>query len=926
MIEFGVLGPLSIRRDGSPVVVGTRSLGRLLAVLVCRANRAVTVAELADAIWDGDPSANPRKAIHVYVHRLRLLLGDGDLVIGDQGYYSLAVGAHQVDALRFASLVARGRAAHARQDLDAARSLFRQALGLWRGRPYDSVAYGTLIADEVRRLDEQHLLVQEALFAVELDLGNDAEMVGELARLAAANPYHERLSAMLMRALHRAGRRSEALEVFRSTRAVLVDELGVEPGEDLQKVHQAILRGEMSAPRPAAGDVESTPNPVPRQLPGGVVGFSGRNQQMKALDQLLPDSSQPDGLRISVIAGTAGVGKTTLAVHWGHQVADQFPDGQLYVDLRGFDPSRSPMDPAEAVRGFLAAFEYPPQRIPVEVAAQAGLYRSLLADKRVLVVLDNARDGDQVRPLLPGSPGCLVLVTSRERMPGVVAATGAYPLMLDVLPENEAQALLARRLGPDRLAAEPDAADEIIQRCARLPLALAIAASHAASYADLSLSGLADQLRTASGLDAFDAGDAATDARAVFSWSYEALSPEAARLFRLLGVHPGPDLSMPAAASLAGVEPQRAQAMLAELTRAHLVNERVPGRYSCHDLLRSYAGELAHRHDTETARRTALHQLLEHYMHSARAAVLCLDPNRDPMPETPVQPEVTPETFDDVPQAMGWFTATHAALLAAIEHAAGNGFDAHAHRLAWTLVPFLDRRGHWHDWLDVQRIAVDATARMGDRSEQARAHRGLASAYKQLGLYDEANVHFGYALDLYREHGDQLGEALTHNSLSLVLERQDRLREAIDHNKLALDLFRAVGDRSGQGRCLHSIGWYHARLGEHEIALTHCQQALPLLAEVGDRAEPYTWGALGYLHHQLGDYDSAIAHHRQALTRFQEQGYRYPEAQALDYLGDTYLAANDLDAARTVWRQALSILGELRHPDADKVRAKLHDL
>jgi tetratricopeptide (TPR) repeat protein len=409
------------------------------------------------------------------------------------------------------------------------------------------------------------------------------------------------------------------------------------------------------------------------------------------------------------------------------------------------------------------------------------------------------------------------------------------------------------------------------------------------------------------------------------SWSYRALSSDAARLFRLLGLHAGPDISMSAVASLAGVPPRRARAVLAELTRAHLVNEHVPGRYRCHDLLRSYASELVHIHDSESTRRAATHRVLDHYVHSARAAVLRLDTNRDALPAIPAQPEVTAETFTDLQHAMDWFTGTHATLMAAIQQAANNGFEAHAHRLAWTFMPFLDRRGHWHDLLDVQRTALEATRRMGgDRSEQARAHRALASAYKQLKHLDDATVHYEQALDLYREVGDRQGEAHTHNSLSLVLERQGRHREAIDQNVCALDLFRAVGDRVGEGRCLHSIGWYHAQLGDYKRALTYCQEALPVLQEVGDRAEPYAWGALGYIYHQLGDHHRAIAYHRRALKLFQSLGDRYAEAVALDHLGDSHHAADDLESARTVWRLALTILEELGHSDAEKIRIKLH--
>lgn len=590
MIEFGVLGPLCVLRDGSQVAVGVRSTGRLLAALLCRANRAVTVAELAEAVWDGDQPADPRRALHVNVHRLRMRLGDDRLIASDHGGYVLEVGAGQVDALRFADLVAQGRAARLRRNGEAARDRFRQALELWRGRAYGTVAHGTVILGEARRLDEQYLLVQEERFEVECEVGVDAGSVGELVELVAANPFRERLSALLMRALHQSGRRAEALEVFRRTRAVLVHELGVEPGGDLQHAHRLVLRDGAGGPR---GTVAVTAHrPVPRQLPGGVAGFAGRDHQVRALDRLLPERSESCGPTIAVLTGAAGVGKSTLAVQWGQQVADRFPDGQLHVDLMGFGPDARPLDPAAVVRGFLPALDGT-STVPADPTAQLGLYRSLLARRRILIVLDNARDGEQVRPLLPGAPGCLVLVTSRDPLLGLVAATGAHPLTLEVLPVAEARALLAHRVGPERVAAEPDAVEEIMRWSGRLPLALAVAAGHLTTHPERSLGSVADRLRADGGLDALGTGDATTNLRDVFSWSYRALGSDAALLFRVLGLHAGPDISTAAAAALAGVAPGRARAALAELVRVHLVEERFADRYGCHVLLRSYARELA---------------------------------------------------------------------------------------------------------------------------------------------------------------------------------------------------------------------------------------------------------------------------------------------------------------------------------------------
>src|SRR5262249_40894759 len=457
---------------------------------------------------------------------------------------------------------------------------------------------------------------------------------------------------------------------------------------------------------------------VPRQLPKAPVAFTGRVRELDRLNEALTavlDPAEPADERvgvvvISAIAGTAGVGKTALAVHWAHQVADRFPDGQLYVNLRGFDQVGAVMGYAEAGRGFRDALGVPVAGIPVGVDAQAALYRSVLAGRRMLVVLDNARDPGQVRPLLPAAPGCLVLVTSRNQLCGLVAADGARLLTLDLLTRAEARTLLARRLGPDRTAAEPDAVEEIITRCARLPLALAVVAARAATHPRFPLHALTADLRGVHDrLDALDGGDLATDVRAVFSWSYQALGGGAARLFRLLGLHPGPDISTPApvtpppaAASLAARPAPGARALLAELARANLVVEHAPGRHTSHDLLRVYASQLAQTIDSDGERRAATGRMLDHYLHTAYAADRMLYPARDPIMLAPLRPGVTPEQPADHQQALAWFTAEHPALLAAVEYAGATGWDTHTWQLAWTLWTFLHWQGHWHDQVPVQ--------------------------------------------------------------------------------------------------------------------------------------------------------------------------------------------------------------------------------
>jgi tetratricopeptide (TPR) repeat protein len=668
---------------------------------------------------------------------------------------------------------------------------------------------------------------------------------------------------------------------------------------------------------------------TPQQLPAAPRHFAGRTTELHTLTGLLDEATEAGGtVVISAIDGTAGIGKTALAVCWAHQIADRFLDGQLYVNLRGFDPTGTPMTPAEAVRGFLDAFAVPVDRIPVGLDAQAALYRSLLADRRMLVVLDNARDADQVRPLLPGTATALVLVTSRNQLTSLVAAEGAHPLTLDLLTADEARELLARRLGAARVAAEPGSVDEIIALCARLPLALVIVAARAAAHPTFPLATLAAELHDAGArLDALDAGDPTTNVRAVFSWSYRALTSDAARLFRLLGLHPGPDIAAPAAASLATVAVTAVRPLLAELTRASLLVEHVPGRYTFHDLLRAYATDLSYTADTDELRRAATHRILDHYLHTAYAADRLLYPARNPFPVAPPQLGVTPEHLADHQQALAWFTAEHGALLAAVDHATATGFDNHMWQLAWTLSDFLERRGHWHECAAIQRAAVAAAGRLADAAIQARAHRLLAHAYTQLGRIEDADAQLERALDLCGQAGDRVGQAHTHLKLTLLWGRRGRHAEALDHARQALDLYRAAGHRVGQANALNGIGWHHALLGDHQQALTSCEQALALFQELGDSCgQAETWDSLGYAHHHLGQHPQAISCYQHSLDLFRDLGDRYYEATILTHLGDTRHTAGNHEAARDTWQQALTILDQLDHPDADQVRTKLRDL
>jgi tetratricopeptide (TPR) repeat protein len=656
---------------------------------------------------------------------------------------------------------------------------------------------------------------------------------------------------------------------------------------------------------------------VPAQLPPAVAGFVGRSRYLEELAV----ADQP----IVVITGTAGVGKTTLAVYWGHQVAGQFPDGQLYLNLRGFDPAGPVMSAAEAIRTLLNAFDLPPWRIPRDFDAQVALYRSLLAGKRIFVLLDNAHDSGQVRPLLPGTPGCLAVVTSRDQLASLVASHGARPVTLDLLSTEDSRDLLAGRVGAARVAAEPAAVAAIVTGCSRLPLALAVVSARAALSPHHPLGTLAEELRDAHlRLDALDAGDPATDVRAVFSWSYRQLTEPAARMFRLIGLHPGPDISLAAAGSLAGIPPDQTRAALTDLTRAHLIQEHVPGRYTFHDLLRAQAADLARACDTENDRRRALRRMLDHYLYSAHSATRLLSLRTDRITLTRPDPGVTPERFTDSGKSLSWFAAENPVLLAAIGEAVADGFDTHAWQLAVVIRMPLNRQGHSDDCAGVLSTALSVTHRLGDARAESAVRAGLGITCTRLGRYGQARDEFLRALELCRIAGDELGAGEIHDSLTALCHFQNLPAEALVHAQQALALYRAGGDPIRMADAQNAVGWCHAQLGDYGQALAECRQAFALAREHGDRfGQAYTWDSLGYVHRHLGNHGEAIACYHDSLALLREFGDRYSQATTLTDLGHAYQDGGDEAAAHDSWRQALEIFDELNHPEGDQVRLLL---
>ncbi|MGW6930954.1 BTAD domain-containing putative transcriptional regulator [Lentzea sp. NPDC054927] len=921
-MRIRLLGPIDVVVDGTPRPVRGLRRKAVLAVLALQHGHIVSVARLVDSVWSDNGRPPAQNTLQSHVSHLRQVLGSRTSIVARPPGYLLDVGSGDTDVEEAERLIRQGMRS---DDSAVAAGQLRGALELWRGSALEDVAGLAWLEGQAERLSQLRAQAVRALLEVRLDLGEHAALVRDLELLAVEHPLDEQIHGQLMLALYRSGRQADALAVFRRLRSVLVGNLGVDPTLALRELEARMLRQDPGlCPPPAPVTVSRPPLPVPAQLPLEVRGFAGREPELACLDALLAQVNGPTAL-VAVLSGSAGVGKTALAVHWARRVAGEFPDGQLYVNLRGYDPSGLVTSSADAVRGFLEALGVPPQRMPVGADAQAAQFRSLLAERRMLIVLDNARDAGQIRPLLPGAPGCLVVVTSRDELAGLVGIEGAHPITLGLLTNDESRQLLAFRLGGDRIAAEPRAADEISARCARLPLALVVVAARAATHPLFSLRALAEELGDSrERLDALAGGDLVADVRAVFSWSYRTLTPEAARMFRLLGLHRGPDVSAAAAAGLAGLAVREARHLLRELARAHLLVEHLPDRYAFHDLLRAYAAELAEQTDSTEQRDAAIRRVLDHYLHTAYRAAVVLNPHRDPIELPAPDHAATPEAFTDHHVAIEWFSTEHAVLIAALRQALRHGLDHHAWALAWSMHTYFNRRGRWHDWAVVWQTGVDAATRLADPLARAHAHRGLSWAYDKLSRHEHARAQLLHALELWAEAGDPVGQADVHLDLGRGLAIEGRFAEAMHHARHALDLYKEADHPDGLALALNNMGMASVELGDYERGIECCRESLALHQEAGNLdGEAGAWDSLGYAYHHLGDHAAAIDGYQHALDLYRDLGDRFEVAATLANLGDSRHSAGDQAGAREAWREALSILDDLDHPDADGLRAKL---
>ncbi|MFG2036577.1 BTAD domain-containing putative transcriptional regulator [Dactylosporangium sp. NPDC048998] len=937
--HFRLLGPPEVWADDQLVDIGAPKRRAVLAALLFDVGTALTTETLIDRVWDQQPPGKARDVLYAHLSRIRYILaaladatGDPMALERRSGGYLVRLDPDLIDLHRFRSLVEQARRPE-RTDVDRATTL-QQALALWRGDPLAGLP-GEWMARKREGLRRQRIDVLLAWARMELVLGRQESVIEALYPLVAEHPTVESLSALLMRALHVAGRGADALNCYATIQRHLAVELGVDPGPELRALHHAILRGEPAGGQDTddADQLEAVTPPageVPAQLPPDVRGFAGREEQLAGLDRLRSATQDRPATcpTIAVVTGMPGVGKTTLVLHWAHRVSTAFPDGQLYLNLRGFGPGDTAVSTAQGLRGFLEALHVPAHRIPVSLEAQTGMYRSLLAGRRMLIILDNARDVDQVRPLLPGSMQCMVVVTSRDGMAGLVATEGAHPMRLDPMSAEEGRQLLVERLGSYRVDVDAAAVEEIVHDCARLPLALGVVAARAATHPAFPLAVLAKELREArGGLDGFEAGDANADVRSIFSWSYRVLSTGAASMFRLLALHPGPDIGTLAAASLAGVPVRRARAMLAELTRAHLLIEHTPGRFTCHDLLRAYAVELVRTEEPDTERRAATHRLLDHYLHTAHAGALLLHSVRDAIELSAPEAGVSPEPISDHDRALAWFTDEYGPLMAAIQLALHDDFHLHAWKLPWSMHTFLDYRGHWEDQVTVHTAAVAGAGRLADLPAQAYALLNLGAAHGRLGQYEEAHQQFERSLELYQKLGRHSNQARTHLNLGRLSGLQNCFADAVEHARRAQALYSADGNRAGLAVATNSLGWFYIQLGDYARAVQVCTEALALHEEVNDRnGLAATWDSLGVANDKLNDHARATTCYRNALKVLKELGDRYNQATVLVHLGESYRTAAVRDATAAAWHEALTILDELGHSDADGLREKLAGL
>jgi DNA-binding SARP family transcriptional activator len=965
-MEFGILGPLRVVVCDRRIGVASDKQRALLALLLLRANRTVTVDRLVDGVWPERAPATAHRLVHTYVWRLRRLFQDAgehrDRIITEPTGYRLVAEAGELDLTRFDTMLDEGHAAFAGGDPRRAADLLRAAVELWRGEPLEDVPLATGYTSELAALGERRAAAAELRMEAELALGRHAELIGELQRMQATHPLRERPAGLLMLALYRAGRQAEALEVYRRLRQRLGDELGIDPGPEIRALHESLLRGETATAPPT---VHPGPDPMDR-LPPSVSDFTGRERELKRahgiVSRFAADAEVPGRSPAIAVVGLAGVGKTAFALHLARTVARNFPDGLLFVDLQGF--SGHPVAPRAALETLLRALGMPPDEVPTDLHEQQARYRAILADRRVLVLLDDARDEAQVRPLLPPGSRCLGLVTSRQHMPGL---DSVRTVVLDVLPAEDATRFLAAIVGEERVDRDPGAG-RVVDLCGGLPLAVRIAGARLAARPNWSLAEFATRLeREQARLANLMAGDLAV--RGALELSVRTLRPPVGLALRRLGLLGGPQIGVEAVACLADLPTGTAAAVVEELADASLLQSTARiDRYRLHDLVRLFAADLARTDDPPDERAAALRRLLSWYLHTVYGVDELLTPHRvrpavdwcEPAPA----PAPPPATFPTVTDALDWCEAERPALVAAVRAASAYGLHQHGWQLAALLWGFFNQRRHWTDWLATHEVALASARELGDLQAQAQIHNNLGNVYHDLHRLDEASHHLEQALATRREMGDRAGEASSLNNLGGVYRLMGRHDEAIACLERSLAIRRALGNRAAEGNTLINLGDVYHTAGRYTDSVACLEQALGIQRELGSRhgeagalvnlADTLIdlgryddagaglsradalfeelgnrYGQAFVRHHRgrvqlaLGRYEDALEHLHEALAARTAMGDRSGCADTLVRIGETHLAAGRTDEARAAWRRAAEGYRQMNSPELPGLTARL---
>jgi DNA-binding SARP family transcriptional activator len=936
-VRFRILGPLEVWTGQDWGGIGAPKWRALLAALLLNRGQAVSTDRLIVELWGDDPPERAANLVSVYVLRLRRVLGDpeGRVLTTRAPGYQLLLDPGDLDAERFETLAGQGRKALGEGDPRRAAEALAEALGLWRGRALADVPPSPLVAAEADRLEESRLAALELRIDADMGCGLHAQLVPELRRLLSDQPLREGLWALLVRALDAAGRHAEALAAYGQARAVISEELGVDPGPELQRLYQAVLTadvvsqrqpaaGQPTAGAPAAGR-SAAPQPAPAphragpgsssrrapaQLPADVADFTGRDRYVERLYSMLSEARLRDNpaVAVAVVAGAPGLGKTALAIHAAHALRPDFPDGQLYVSLLG--GSEHPVAPDDVLARFLRDLGVDATRVPVDAEERAAMYRTRLAERQMLVVLDDAKDAAQVRPLLPGTGSCAVIVTSRQRLSDLV---GSRLIDLDVLDDAESAELFTRIVGAERVDAEPDAVRDVLAICAGLPLAIRIAGARLAArrgWSVRTLAGrLADQRRR---MDEFTAGDLAV--RACFQVSFAALphpqdgAADPARVFRMLGVWQGPSIGLHAAVALIGEPEGHVADALEVLVDAHLLESPTPDRYRLHDLLRAYAAERAQADEQPQVVEDAVHRLLRWYLRAADATAGVVAPYRDRVPLDTAEPGSEPLSFATAEQALGWCELERANVVVATRQAASAGWHDIAWKLPVAATVCFDRHGYRTEWLTTHRIALPSARELGDRRAEAWVLNNLGMVLGQQHD-DDAIDYFEQALAILREIGDKRDQGQAANNLAFTYLILGRYEEAVAALLDALQLQREAGRRYGEGVALCNLGEAYLELGRYDEAIARSQEALAIVREVGSvRYEGYVLYNLGRAHLDLGRLGESAELFADALAIHRSAGDRYGEAQVLQRIGTVQLRAGRPEQAGETWTQARRLL------------------